>query len=135
MKLWFQQDGVTIEPESINSSGQSEPSARKSLLASSRIKPAVAIFCFLEMLDASVTYWAVNSGLVAEGNHLIAQMAGSWNFILLKFIGAILSGLILLKLHEHFPKVTLAAAVSISLLYLGVLVWNSNLIIHALIMK
>lgn len=135
MKLWFQQGGVTIEPEAVNSSGQSQPSARKSLLVRSWIKPAVTIFCFLEMLDALVTYWGVNSGLVEEGNHLIAQMVGSWNFILLKFIGAILSGLILLKLHEHFPKVTLAAAVSISLLYFGVLVWNSNLIIHALILK
>lgn len=135
MKLWFQQNSATIEKEPINPSGQSQTAAQKSLLVRSWIKPAVAIFCFLEMLDASVTYWGVNSGLVAEGNHLIAQMAGSWNFILLKFIGAILSGLILLKLHEHFPKVTLAAAVSISLLYFGVLVWNSNLIIHALILR
>jgi hypothetical protein len=136
MILKFQHGGTRINNESDNPSGQNvDVAVHKSILNRSWIKPAVILFSSLEIMDALITYWAVNRGLVSEGNHLIAQMAGSWNFVLLKVIGAFLSGLILLKLHEHFPRATLAAAVTIALLYSGVLVWNSNMIIHALILR
>ncbi len=133
MKLWFQHNGLT------GTGGPDKPSGptagtveRQSIIHHPWVKPAVAIFCALEIIDGMVTYWAVNRGLISEGNHLIAQMAGSWNFVVIKVIGAILSGFILLKLSEHFPKITTAAAVSIALLYGGVLVWNSSIIIHVL---
>jgi hypothetical protein len=136
MKLWFQHNSITVTNEPDNPSGQTAPSAElKSIIHHPWIKPAIAIFCALEIIDGLVTYWAVNQGLISEGNHLIAQMAGSWNFVLLKVIGAILSGFILLKLSEHFPKITTTAAVSIALLYGGVLVWNSNMIIHVLVAR
>ena len=131
MKLWFQHNSITVNNEPDTSSGQVAES--KPVIHHPWIKPAVAVFCALEIIDGLVTCWAVNRGLISEGNHLIAQMAGSWNFVLLKVIGAILSGFILLKLSEHFPKITTAAAVSIALLYSGVLVWNSSIIIHVLI--
>jgi hypothetical protein len=131
MKLWFQHNSITVNNEQDTSSGQFAES--KPVIHHPWVKPAVAVFCALEIIDGLVTYWAVNRGLISEGNHLIAQMAGSWNFVLLKVIGAILSGFILLKLSEHFPKITTAAAVSIALLYGGVLVWNSSIIIHVLI--
>jgi Domain of unknown function (DUF5658) len=135
MKSWFQ-DGITVPDESDNSSVQTAHSAkRKSLINHPWIKPAIALFCSLEIIDGVVTYWAVNQGLISEGNHLIAQMAGNWNFVLLKVLGAILSGFILLKLSEHFPKISMAAAGSIALLYGGVLVWNANMIIHVLILR
>ena len=133
MKLWFQHNGITLTDEPDKPSGQaSDPWERKSIIRHPWVKPAIAIFCALEIIDGIVTYWAVNRGLISEGNHLIAQMAGSWDFVLLKVIGAILSGFILLKLSDHFPKITAAAAVSIALLYGGVLVWNSSIIIHVL---
>jgi Domain of unknown function (DUF5658) len=133
MKLWFQHNGVTVTSGQDRPSGQTGGTAeRKSIIRNPWVKPAVAIFCALEIIDGMVTYWAVNRGLISEGNHLIAQMAGSWNFVALKVVGAILSGFILLKLSEHFPKITTAAAISIALLYCGVLVWNSSIIIHVL---
>jgi Domain of unknown function (DUF5658) len=136
MKLWFQPKGITVTNEPDKPSGQGAGNVkRESIIHHPWVKPAVAIFCALEIIDGMVTYWAVNRGLISEGNHLIAQMAGSWNFVVLKVIGAILSGFILLKLSEHFPKITTAAAVSIAVLYGGVLVWNSSIIIHVLVAR
>jgi hypothetical protein len=136
MKLWFQNDGLTLPNESDNTSVQTAHSIKhNSFINHPWIKPAIALFCSLEIIDGVVTYWAVNQGLISEGNHLIAQMAGSWNFVLLKVLGAILSGFILLKLSDHFPKISMAAAGSIALLYSGVLVWNADMIIRVLILR
>jgi len=70
-----------------------------------------------------------------EGNHLIAQMVGQWSFILLKFLGAILSGLILRILYVHFPKISMTAAVGIALFYGAVLVWNSSMLINIALLR
>ena len=97
------------------------------------IMQAVILFCCLEILDTIVTYSAVKGGLVWEGNALIAPIAGAWGFIVIKFIGAVLSGYILLKLHEHFPKLSWIAAISIAVFYGVVLAWNSSMIVHILL--
>jgi hypothetical protein len=68
-----------------------------------------------------------------EGNHLVAQMAGNWVFLLLKFAGAVLSGLVLQKLHAHFPRLALGAAIGIAVFYGLVLAWNSGMIIRVLL--
>jgi hypothetical protein len=93
----------------------------------------IVLFCALEMLDALFTFAAVNLGLVLEGNHLVAQMAGNWVFLLLKFAGAVLSGLVLQKLHAHFPRLALGAAIGIAVFYGLVLAWNSGMIIRVLL--
>jgi hypothetical protein len=72
---------------------------------------------------------------VWEGNHLVAQMAGNWSFILLKFAGAVLSGIILQKLHDHFPGISMGAAVSIALFYSAVLAWNVSMIVPVLLSR
>jgi hypothetical protein len=136
MKLWFQRDSIPAPVESSTTSGHTVYSSERKSVSSRRwIIPVVFLFCFLEILDAVFTCWAVNQGLVWEGNHLVAQMAGHWSFILLKFTGAILSGYVLLKLHEHFPRISLTAAITIACFYSMVLVWNSNMIIHLLLSR
>ena len=131
MKLWFQHGGLTVLDGSQNASGQTDDSGEnKSFVNYRGIKQIIILFCSLEIMDALVTYWAVNKGLVWEGNHLIAQMVGDWSFIFLKFLGAVLSGLILWILYEHFPKISMAAAVGIALFYGAVLVWNSSMLIN-----
>ena len=95
MKPWFQREVITVTGESHNASGQTADIAgRKSPAARLGINLVIGLFCILEITDALLTYWAVHAGLVWEGNHLVAQMAGNWGFILLKFTGAILSGII-----------------------------------------
>ena len=134
MKLWFQREVITVPGESHNTSSQTaDITGHKSPSAHMGINLVIALFCILEILDALLTYWAVNAGLVWEGNHLVAQMAGNWSFILLKFAGAILSGIILQKLHDHFPGISMVAAVSIAVFYSAVLAWNVSLIVPILI--
>ena len=99
------------------------------------IMQAVILFCCLEILDTIVTYSAVKGGLVWEGNALIAPIAGAWGFIVIKFIGAVLSGLVLQILHEHFPKASMAAAVSITVFYGAVLAWNSCMILNIMLLQ
>ena len=98
-----------------------------------KIKQIIIFFCILEMLDALITYFAVNAGLVLEGNQLIAHIAGSWIFVLIKIIGAILSGFIIKILYDYFPKSSLATAISIAAFYGIVLAWNASMIINNLI--
>jgi hypothetical protein len=108
-------------------------SETKSLVSHRGIRQIIVLFCALEILDAIITYWAIRGGLVAEGNPFIVHMAGDWSYILLKFVGAVLSGLILEVLYEHFPKVSMVAAASIAVFYGAVLAWNSGIIIHILL--
>jgi hypothetical protein len=91
---------------------------------------AVILFCSLEIIDALITNWAVTAGLVQEGNPLLIQVAGGWSFIILKLIGAGLSGITVLVLHKHFPKLAQATALVISLYYFTVLAWNTGLIVN-----
>ena len=96
--------------------------------------PVIGLFCFLEILDAVMTNWAVREALVAEGNSLVANIAGDWNFVLLKIIGAGLSGLAIWIIYRYYPGVALAAAVFIVIYYGVVLTWNSGIIMTSLLL-
>lgn len=91
------------------------------------IRLVVMLLVILEILDAVITNRAITAGIVREGNPLLTQIADGWNFILLKTIGAGLSGITLLVLHKHFPRLSLAAAAIIAIYYTLVLAWNSGL--------
>jgi len=133
MKFWFQRVSIPVLGGAPGKSGTgAQSSAEKSNAFSRGLVQVIILFCALEMLDALFTYIAVNSGLVWEGNHLVAQMAGNWIFVLIKFVGAVLSGLVLQKLHAYFPKLALGAAISIAVFYGLVLAWNSGMIIRVL---
>ena len=134
MKLWFQHESLPVTDAANGASGQAAVSTERKFFFSRRsMLLVIIIFCTFEILDAVFTWWAVNRGLVWEGNHLIGLMAGNWSFIFLKFAGAVLSGVILQKIHEHFPKTALAAAISIALFYGAVLIWNYSMIFSLLL--
>jgi hypothetical protein len=137
MKLWFQRISIPVLNESMIKQGTPAHSSGENPTAKGArgLQQVIFLFCALEMLDALITYFAVNLGLVWEGNYLVAQIAGSWTFILLKFTGAVLSGLVLQRLHAHFPKLSLAAAVSIAVFYGLVLAWNADMIIRVLLSR
>jgi len=131
MKFWLQRVSIPVQWGAAGKSGMGAQSSAEKTNASSRgLMQVIILFCVLEMLDALFTYIAVNRGLVWEGNHLVAQMAGNWIFVLIKFAGAVLSGLVLQKLHTHFPKLALGAAISIAVFYGLVLAWNSGMIVR-----
>lgn len=84
----------------------------------------------MEMLDAIVTHLAVKGGLVWEGNPFIADVVGNVEFIFLKAAGVFLSGLILMILYKHFPRMSLVAAITIAAFYVFVLSWNSGMLLY-----
>lgn len=96
--------------------------------------PVIGLLCFLEILDAVMTSWAVREGLVTEGNSLVANIAGDWNFIVLKVVGAGLSGLAIWIIYRYFPRISLATAVFIIIYYGIVLTWNSGIIMTSLLL-
>ncbi|MBN1368575.1 MAG: hypothetical protein JW967_11680 [Dehalococcoidales bacterium] len=104
----------------------------KSLLKNRTIIVIIGLFSVLELVDAFLTNWAINRGLVWEGNPLISGIAGNVDFLILKGAGAILSGLIVLVLFKHFPKLSLATGVSIALFYMVILTWNTGLLLNVI---
>jgi hypothetical protein len=129
MKSWITSLGTAFTGKIIDTAGQTGGRSGTSLARSRRIIwLVVLLFVLLETLDAAFTNWAVTAGIVREGNPLLTQIAGGWNFMFLKMIGAGLSGITLLVLHKHFPRLSLAAAVIISAYYSAVLVWNSGIV-------
>jgi hypothetical protein len=74
------------------------------------MKYLVILLCSFEILDGIITHWAVTRGLVQEANPLMAHIAGSWDFLLLKIIGALLCALVLFSVHRYFPKMALIGA-------------------------
>ena len=134
MNFKFHRDRVFSPVGLRRMSGQTADSVESESVVSHRgIMQIIILFCSLEILDAIITYSAVKGGLVWEGNVLTAQIAGNWGFIIIKVVGALLSGLILQKLYEHFPKLSWAAAISITVFYGVVLAWNAGMIIHILL--
>jgi hypothetical protein len=133
MKSWFTRNRLFLSKGMYKTSTNYNEGSEAHVLSRS-ITHIIILFCTLEILDAIVTYLTVNAGLVWEGNKLISQLAGNWSFILLKSVGAVLSGFILKMLYEHFPKVAMAAAVSIVVFYGAVLAWNSGIIVSNILL-
>jgi hypothetical protein len=88
------------------------------------MKYLVILLCSLEILDGIITHWAVTKGLVQEANPLMAHIAGNWDFLLLKVVGALLCALVLFSVHRYFPRIALTGAQSAVTFYWIVLVRN-----------
>ena len=88
------------------------------------MKRLLALLVTIESVDGLATCWAMTHGLAVESNPLVAPLAGSWNLLLLKVIGAAASALALWALYRRFPRAALACANSIILFYGLVLGWN-----------
>jgi len=75
-------------------------------------------------IDGVVTYWAVTEGLAREWSHLVAPIAGDWQFILLKVVGAIVCAVALWTVYKCFPRIALIGANCVVAFYGLVLAWN-----------
>jgi hypothetical protein len=134
MKSRFQRQ-VPVFSGARASAGQAVSTENRANAWQRGLKQLIALFCVLELLDALVTFWAVRGGLVWEGNSLIAPIAGTWGYVLIKLAGAVLSGVTILILSKHFRKLSMAAAVSIVVFYGVVLAWNSSMIIRLILSR
>lgn len=85
--------------------------------------------CALEIIDGGLTWWAVNAGVVREGNVLVATWAGDWIFVVLKVLGSLICALALWMLHKHFPKTAMLSANSVIAMYIAILAWNLHILI------
>jgi hypothetical protein len=90
----------------------------------------VSLFCVMS-IDGIFTYWAVTSGLASEWNDKIAPIAGDWQFVFLKVLGAIVSALVLWTVYKHLPKIAFIGATCIVAFYVAVLAWNFSTLFFA----
>jgi hypothetical protein len=83
----------------------------------------VSLGC-LEVIDGLFTRWAVTAGVARESNPLLTSVAGDWDFVFLKVIGAVVSALMLAAVYRRFPRAAAAAGAGVASFYGLVLVWN-----------
>jgi hypothetical protein len=93
------------------------------------MKYILVLLYSLEILDGIFTRWAVTGGLARELNPVMYRLAGDWNFLLLKVIGAILSALALWHLYKRFSKMAITSAACIVIFYSLVLTWNFSMLL------
>ena len=82
----------------------------------------------LETLDGTITYWAINNDLATEWNNLVSQIAGNWQFLFFKILGGAITVVLLWTIKKKFPKITLVTTSSIFIFYMGVIIWNLNIL-------
>lgn len=83
----------------------------------------------IQILDGVVTHWGVTTGIVREANPIVASVAGSGHFVILKVVGAVACAVALWLVHRRFPKVALAGANGVLAFYGIVLIWNSYVLL------
>ena len=88
------------------------------------MKRLLILLAGFEIADGIITHLLVRSGVVQEGNPLMAVIVGEGNFLTLKVIGALFCVLTLWYLYRRFRKVTLIAASSVVAFYGVVIAWN-----------
>ena len=95
------------------------------------MKYLLALLCGFEVSDGVITHVLVSSGQFREGNPLMAPIVGDGNFLLLKIVGVLICALVLLKLYQRFPRVTILTTSSVVTFYGAVIGWNLGLFLIA----
>jgi hypothetical protein len=95
------------------------------------MKLLLVLLVSMMSIDGIVTYWAVTNELARESNNIVAPIAGDWQFILLKVVGAIVSALVLWNVYKHFPRIALLGANCVVVFYVVVLTWNFKTLFFA----
>ncbi len=83
----------------------------------------------LETADGIITHLLVRSGLVSEGNPLVAPLVGDGSFIILKVTGALACAVALWWVYRRLPRLGLAAAAAVTIFYVAVLGWNASVLL------
>jgi len=85
---------------------------------------ALLLFCFLQVLDGTLTHSAVNGGSVQEANWLVAGVVSEGSFPLFKLIGAFFCAIILWVLYKRFPNLALLTTATVVIFYGITVTWN-----------
>jgi hypothetical protein len=85
---------------------------------------ALALMAQFQLWDAVISHVFVNSGIVREANPFMASLVGGPRFLVIKLVGAATSLLLLWLVSRLFPRAAIAAASSVAVFYLAVVVWN-----------
>ena len=81
--------------------------------------------------DGLLTQFLVNGGLAREGNPILQPLVGDVGFIILKAAGALLCAFILWDIYRRYPRVAITATWCFVVAYVGILLWNSSVLILA----
>jgi hypothetical protein len=84
----------------------------------------LAAMVALIVVDGLVTQYLIRSKLGSEGNPFLESLVGEPIFIPLKFLGAVLCGLILWDIYKKWPRVALVATSCFVAIYTCIVFWN-----------
>ncbi len=88
------------------------------------MKYLLALLGGFEISDGVVTHLVVGSGLFNESNPLMAPIVSGGGFVPFKVVGAIACVVALWYLYRRFPRLSMATASGIVVIYGAVMTWN-----------
>jgi hypothetical protein len=88
------------------------------------MKYLLGIMGGLELSDGLLTDSLVRNGVVREANRLMEPVIMGGDFLLLKVLGIIISGLALWYIYRKYPLIAVTATSGIVAFYGAVTVWN-----------
>ena len=91
----------------------------------------LVLVAILMCVDGVMTHQAVTAGLAREWNSLVAPVAGDWQFMLFKAIGATVCVIALWNVHRHVPVLARIGANCVAGFYVAVLSWNFSVLFTA----
>jgi hypothetical protein len=86
-----------------------------------------------QLWDGVITQVFADSGIIKEGNPLMAGMVSSGGFLPFKIIGVIAAALALWLVYKYFPKVSMITASTITIFYIAVIVWNFAVVFNTVL--
>ena len=81
----------------------------------------------LVVSDGLISQFLISNRLGSEGNPLLQNIINEGNFLVIKFLGALLCALILWDIHKTRPKVALISTSFFLVVYTGIVLWNLSI--------
>ena len=95
------------------------------------MKYLLALLVVFVFSDGLLTQFLINGGLAREGNPLLEPLVGENGFLVLKAVGALLCAFILWDIYRRYPRVAIIATWCFVVVYMGIVLWNSSILITA----
>ena len=82
--------------------------------------------------DGILTNILIQSGIGMEANPFLVDIAGESGFLILKIAGVLLAAFILWDIHRRYPRLALWTTSIFLVIYSGVVIWNTQLLIRGI---
>ena len=89
----------------------------------------VTALVLLIVADGLLSQYLVAGGFGFEGNPVIRGLIGKGHFVVIKMVGALVVGVILLDIYRRRAKVALLATLLCVILYTGIVYWNIGVLL------